>query len=152
MDYSKYKFQQTMTDEQVEAIEARLPEKQKRFIDEFLIDFNPTKAAERAGYSKSTTYGSSRKLLGRSEIREIIGMKNAKLHSSNILEAQQILEMYSAIARGEIMDQFGLDPSLSDRLKALDALAKRQIDFQMKVDANAPTELTVRVELPDKMN
>ena len=55
------------------------------------------------------------------------------------------MEMYSDIARGEVLDQFGLDASLSDRLKALDALAKRQIDLQAKIEANAPQELTVRV-------
>ena len=53
--------------------------------------------------------------------------------------------MYSAIARGDVQDQFGLDASLADRLKALDALAKRQIDIPAKLDANAPTELNVNI-------
>lgn len=40
-------------------------------------------------------------------------------------DADEVLRFYSAVMRGEVKDQFGLDASLTDRLKAGDALMKR---------------------------
>lgn len=42
-----------------------------------------------------------------------------------IMTADEILSMYSAIARGEEKDQFGLDASLDTRIAALKELGKR---------------------------
>lgn len=42
-----------------------------------------------------------------------------------IMTADEILAMYSAIARGEEKDQFGLDASLDTRISALKELGKR---------------------------
>lgn len=41
-----------------------------------------------------------------------------------IMDTQEWMILCSAIARGEIKDQFGLDPSLADRLKAMDLMGK----------------------------
>ena len=46
--------------------------KQKVFIDEYLIDLNATKAAERAGYSKKTAYSIGQENLKKPEIQEAI--------------------------------------------------------------------------------
>ena len=35
---------------------ARLTDKQKRFVEEYLVDLNATEAAKRAGYSEKTAY------------------------------------------------------------------------------------------------
>ena len=35
---------------------AKLTDKQKRFVDEYLVDLNATAAAKRAGYSEKTAY------------------------------------------------------------------------------------------------
>jgi phage terminase small subunit len=138
-------LQQVLTDEELDKKLSKLSLKQMRFIDEYMIDGNATQAALRAGYTKTSAYNSSRKLLRRSEVASELGRRYSKLHNSRILSSEEILEMYSAIAKGEVQDQFGLDASLSDRLKALDALAKRQIDIPAKLDANAPTELNVNI-------
>ena len=42
-----------------------------------------------------------------------------------IADAEEVIEFYTAVMRGEVKDQFGLDASLSDRLKAGDSLMKR---------------------------
>ena len=47
-----------------------LTEKQKRFCNEYIIDFNATQAAIRAGYSKKTAYSIGQKLLKKVEIQE----------------------------------------------------------------------------------
>ena len=42
-----------------------------------------------------------------------------------IMTKEEILSMYSAIARGDVADQFGLEASLDTRLAALKELGKR---------------------------
>ena len=38
--------------------------------------------------------------------------------------------------RGEVKDQFGLDPSLSDRINAAKEIARRTIDVELKSGDN----------------
>lgn len=47
------------------------------------------------------------------------------LDNKLIAEADEVLKFYTAVMRGEVKDQFGLEASLSDRLKAGDSLMKR---------------------------
>lgn len=49
-----------------------LNEKQKRFVDEYLIDLNATQAAIRAGYSKHLANTNARKLLQNTTIKAAI--------------------------------------------------------------------------------
>lgn len=46
-----------------------LTPRQSRFVDEYLVDQNATKAAERAGYSLKTAYSQGQRLLKNAEIR-----------------------------------------------------------------------------------
>ncbi|WP_310715492.1 terminase small subunit, partial [Burkholderia multivorans] len=50
----------------------KLSAKHQRFVDEYLIDLNATKAAERAGYSKRTAGQIGFELLKKPEIAEAI--------------------------------------------------------------------------------
>ena len=131
--------------EELEEAYNKLSKRKKAFIREYIIDCNGVQAAIRAGYNPSQAGQCSKRFSEDKIIRSYVEKSLQELHTKKILSAQQIMEMYSDIARGEVLDQFGLDASLSDRLKALDALAKRQIDLQAKIEANAPQELTVRV-------
>lgn len=49
-----------------------LTPKQQRFVDEYLIDLNATKAAERAGYSKKTANEQGARLLANVSVAEKI--------------------------------------------------------------------------------
>lgn len=40
-------------------------------------------------------------------------------------DMQEVMIFYTSVMRGEVRDAFGLECSLSDRLKAADALMKR---------------------------
>lgn len=42
-----------------------------------------------------------------------------------VMKPEEILEFWSEIARGNVQDQFGLEASLSDRMKASENLARR---------------------------
>lgn len=49
-----------------------LPDKQARFVEEYLIDLNATQAAIRAGYSEKTARQQAYQLLGRAHIQDAI--------------------------------------------------------------------------------
>ena len=51
---------------------AKLNDKQKRFVDEYLVDLNATAAAKRAGYSEKTAYSMGQRLLKKVEIQAAI--------------------------------------------------------------------------------
>ena len=50
----------------------KLTDKQKRFVEEYLVDLNATQAAIRAGYSEQTAYTIGQRLLKKVEVQEAI--------------------------------------------------------------------------------
>ncbi len=85
-------------------------------------------------------------LLNRPKIQKEIKRIMAKIEKETIMTGKEVLEYFSAVVRGEIKDQFGLDPSLADRTKAAQELAKRTIDIEQKLQqAEAGNTITVNL-------
>ena len=102
-----------------------LNERQKAFADYYIQTGNATEAAIKAGYSEKTAYSIGNENLKKPEISAYISERMAEQGEKRVADANEVIEFYTAVMRGEIKDQFGLDASLSDRLKAGDALMKR---------------------------
>lgn len=102
-----------------------LNERQKAFADYYIQTGNATEAAIKAGYSEKTAYSIGNENLKKPEISAYIGERMEEQGEKRVADANEVIEFYTAVMRGEIKDQFGLDASLSDRLKAGDALMKR---------------------------
>ena len=102
-----------------------LTPKQKAFADYYIECGNATEAAKRAGYSEKTAYAIGNENLNKLEISEYIAARMEEQTKKRVADANEVIEFYTAVMRGEVKDQFGLDSSLSDRLKAADSLAKR---------------------------
>lgn len=102
-----------------------LNEMQKAFADYYIETANATESAKRAGYSEKTAYSQGQRLLKNVEISAYISERMAEQGEKRVADANEVIEFYTAVMRGEVKDQFGLDASLSDRLKAGDALMKR---------------------------
>lgn len=60
-------------------------------------------------------------------VRELV-KRQEELRNESIADAKEILEYFTAVMRGEIKDQFGLDAALADRTKAAVELARRTLD------------------------
>ena len=99
--------------------------KQKAFADYYIQTGNATEAAKKAGYSEKTAYSIGNENLSKPEICEYIAERMGKQDKSRVADADEVIEFYTAVMRGEVKDQFGLEASLSDRLKAGDSLMKR---------------------------
>lgn len=105
--------------------EPKLTLKQRRFVEYFLESGNASDAARRAGYSPKTADSTGRENIRKPAIAEYIRLRVEAMDAKLVASADEVLKFYSAVMRGEVTDQFGLDPSLQDRIKAADSLMKR---------------------------
>ena len=102
-----------------------LNEMQKAFADYYIETANDSESAKRAGYSEKTARSQGQRLLTNVDISAYIRERLDEQSEKRVADANEVIEFYTAVMRGEVKDQFGLDASLSDRLKAGDALMKR---------------------------
>ena len=102
-----------------------LTKKQKDFADHYIVCGNQTEAAKKAGYSEKTAYSIGNENLKKPEIQAYISKRLAEIESKSVADIREVLKFYTKVMRGEVKDQFGLDASLADRLKASDSLMKR---------------------------
>lgn len=103
----------------------KLTPKQKKFAEYYIQSGNATEAAKKAGYSTKTARQIGTENLAKPSISAYIAQRMGSLDNKLIAEADEVLMFYTAVMRGEVKDQFGLEASLSDRLKAGDSLMKR---------------------------
>lgn len=79
-----------------------LNDKQIRFIDEYLIDFNATQAAIRAGYSKKTAGSQAFDLLKKPEIQQAIKAKQKESAHKLGITRERIIQECARIAFSDI--------------------------------------------------
>lgn len=99
--------------------------RQKKFCEYYIQSGNATDAARKAGYSEKTARAIGNENLTKPDIQAYIQERIGDQDKKRVADANEVLEFYSAVMRGEVKDQFGLDASLTDRLKAGDSLMKR---------------------------
>ena len=102
-----------------------LTPKQKAFADYYIECGNASEAARKAGYSGKNANNIASENLAKPDIKAYIDERMAQQDAARVASADEVLRFYSSVMRGEEKDAFGLDPSLSDRLKAADSLMKR---------------------------
>lgn len=82
-----------------------LTEKQKRFVDEYIISFNATQAAKNAGYSQKSAKQIGTENLAKPSIIEAIKERVAEAKDTakdRIQDVQETLEQDTSIARADI--------------------------------------------------
>ena len=99
--------------------------KQKKFCEYYIQSGNAADAARKAGYKSKRADAIGYENLRKPEISAYIAKRSGNQDKELVADADEVLRFYSAVMRGEVKDQFGLDASLTDRLKAGDALMKR---------------------------
>lgn len=112
----------------------KLTPKQKAFADEYLKCGNATEAAKRAGYKEKAAYATGAENLKKPQIISYIQERQKQIDDAKIADAAEIMEYFTAVMRGQVKDQFDLDPPLAERTKAAVELAKRKIDVGQKQD------------------
>lgn len=113
----------------------KLTPKQKKFCDYYIETGNASEAARRAGYSEKTARTIGQQNLAKRAIKDYISERMNNQDRERVASADEVIAFYTAVMRGEVKDQFGIEASLSDRLKAGENLMRRY-------DKIAPVEKT----------
>lgn len=96
----------------------KLTEKQKRFCEEYLIDFNATQAALRAGYSPKTAYSIGDENLRKPEIQSEIQTLIQKRSERTGISADTVITELAKIAFSDT------EITGREKMKALELLGK----------------------------
>ena len=116
-----------------------LTKKQKAFADNYLIVLNAAEAARRAGYKEKAAAQMGYENLRKPEIKAYIHERLRELdHTADLEETMAFL---TKVMRGEVKDQFGLDASVADRLRASEALLKRFAAAEEKAEGSGPRQI-----------
>lgn len=138
---------------------AGLNEKQKKFIEEYVICLNATEAAKKAGYSKKTAYSIGQENLKKPEIKKAINEYLKKIQDEKIADAKEVMEHLTRVLRGEQMEEtiviegqgngiskarkIKKEISPKDRLKAAELLGKRYGLFNDKLEHSGEVKAVV---------
>ena len=123
----------------------KLKPKEFTFAEEWLKTMNATQSAIKAGYSERTAYSAGNRLLKKVEVKQYIDERLAEMQESSIADTNEVMQFLSSTMRGDILDQFGLDPALNDRLKAAELLGKRYKMFTDKQEISGADGEPIKV-------
>jgi len=123
----------------------KLKPKEFTFAEEWLKTMNATQSAIKAGYSERTAYSAGNRLLKKVEVKQYIDERLAEMQESSIADTNEVMQFLSSTMRGDIPDQFGLDPALNDRLKAAELLGKRYKLFTDKQEISGADGEPIKV-------
>lgn len=123
----------------------KLKPKELKFAEEWLKTTNATQSAIKAGYSERTAYSAGNRLLKKVDVKQYIDERLAEMQESSIADTNEVMQFLSSTMRGDIPDQFGLDPALNDRIKAAELLGKRYKMFTDKQEISGADGEPIKV-------
>lgn len=123
----------------------KLKPKELIFAEEWLKTTNATQSAIKAGYSERTAYSAGSRLLKKVDVKQYIDERLAEMQENSIADTNEVMQFLSSTMRGDIPDQFGLDPALNDRLKAAELLGKRYKLFTDKQEISGADGEPIKV-------
>lgn len=83
---------------------ARLTDKQKRFVTEYLVDLNATAAAKRAGYNEKTAYSIGQENLKKPEIQAALKKAMERREKRTEITQDSVLKELAAIGFSNAAD------------------------------------------------
>ncbi len=133
----------------------KLTQKQRRFIDEYIISDNATQAAIKAGYSKKTAAVTATENLRKPNIKAEIEKRNAEIQSEKTADMTEVMEYLTSVMRGEQTESVatskgvfpGVEVSAKDRIKAAELIGKRNGAWTDKKEING--DLSIEIGMGD---
>ena len=83
---------------------AKLTDKQRRFVDEYLIDLNATQAAIRAGYSAKTADQQGSRLLANVKVKQAVAEKQAQRSKRTGVNQDRVVLELAKVAFAKMTD------------------------------------------------
>jgi len=146
----------------IEQSEFQITDRMKKFVDEYLIDFNATQAAIRAGYSPDTANEQGSQLLARPDIRELVaeGQKaiaeRTQTFQDNAVDELKIvgfsdLADFLTVKEGGIVEQKSFDQLTKEQTKCIKKI-KQTVRTSHSSDGTILHQTaTLEIELHDKL-
>lgn len=116
---------------------------QAKFIDLYIELGNQRQAVIQAGYKCKNPDWQANSLLRIPKVIDEVNWRMQQMHKESIATAEETLEYFTKVMRGQEKDQFGLDAPLSERTKAAQELAKRLVDIPNKLEGKAQATVTI---------
>lgn len=123
----------------------KLTDKQKRFVQEYLVDLNATAAARRAGY-KDPNIG--RQLIAKNNVSVEIQKRQEKLKSKLEVTQERVLEELAAIAFANGTDFVTVTSSGLLNVKATSTVPKEKLPAIAGIKYN---QMGIEIKLHDKV-
>lgn len=125
-----------------------LTPKEAAFIDKYLETGNQTQAYLEAypDTKESLACQCANRLKSKPYVAEEIRARLELARAKSIATAEEVMQYFTGVMRGEIKDQFGLDAGLGERTKAAQELAKRLIDIPNKAGGSEPPTITIKLD------
>lgn len=115
-----------------------LTPKQQRFVEEYLIDLNASKAAIRAGYSARTAGSQAHDLLKKPEIQLAIAQARARTAQRLELTRDMIIEQYRRIGFSDVRKFFDAYGQLKPITELDDETAAAVQGFEVEMQRTDP--------------
>lgn len=127
---------------------AKLTPKQKRFVDEYLIDLNATQAAIRAGYSPKTANEQAAQLLAKLSIQNYLHKRQSERVRRTEITQDRVLQELAAVGFARGTDYAEIAPDGTVRLIPTEQLSGQQ---RAAVLGIRETRDGVEIKLADKV-
>lgn len=123
-----------------------MTDKQRRFVDEYMIDYNASAACLRAGFKTKNPDSTGAKIKAKPEVAEEIQRRLDAIQSEKTADAKEVIEYLTSVLRGEseshVLSMCGdgfqevitKHPDEKERLRAAELLGKRYSLFNDKVN------------------
>jgi len=129
-----------------------LTDKQKTFIDEYLIDLNATQAAIRAGYSKDTAQQMGSENLSKPVIQSAIKDAMAERQKRTQVTSDMVIAELAKIAFLDIRDAYDNEGQLFNIKDMPEDVARAigGLDYTVTANDGEKTGVTSKIKLIDK--
>lgn len=133
----------------IKRISQKLTAKQRRFVDEYLVDLNATQAAIRAGYSRKTAYSIGPENLKKPQVQQAVSAAVGKRAAKIELTADMVLDELRKLGFSNMRDYMGGivdgDPYLDfSKLTRDQAAALQEVTVEDFVDGRGEDARDVR--------
>ena len=105
--------------------------KEEKFISLFVVKGDIFQALRESGLTMAD-------IASKDYLIDEVRWRLEALRKETVADADEILQYFTRVMRGEVKDQFGLDDPLSERTSAAKELAKRVIDVEKDAEAVVP--------------
>lgn len=123
---------------------AKLTDKQKRFVSEYLIDLNATAAARRAGYSAKTADRIGPELLGKTCVSAAIQEAIRQREQRTEVNQDYVIRKLKEITDKDASDAQDSDLKYSSKIRALELLGKHTGAFEKSEASREDFERKIR--------